>query len=216
MLKYGLAPRALPIIRPTYFDGKQEIGGVVFRRLFQEMRNINGILVETNPAVKDGEQVWLGLLKVASQYGKKFDFIIQHHELEILTDQIPSVQIDLIENKEELKKLLRIAVQSGKNILIHGPIGTDLSNIEELGGDVFTITQQVFVIHQRNEKHLIKQCPNQEDRITHKSCQALHLSRRYYRKKLKADKLSAALEKFKNNKFTLFIHEPEGSNTDIP
>ena len=209
VFKYGLAPRAVPIMRPTYFNDKQEIGGVIFRRLFQDMKKINGILVETDPTIENGERVWLGLLKVASQYGKKFDFIIQHQELKILTNQIPSVTMDFIENKKEFHNLFLAALQSGKHILIHGPLNTELPHSKSLKGNVFTITQQIFVTHPEDEKYLLEQCPNKKDRVIHKGCQALHLSRRYYRKKLRIDRLAAALEKFKNSKFTLFIHEPK-------
>lgn len=201
VLKYGITPRALAIIKPTYFDKKQEIGAVIFRRLFQDMKQINGILVETDPSIRDGEDVWLGLLKVASLYGKKMDFIIQHHELKTLTDRIPSVRMDLIKHKKEVRRLLVSALQSKKNVLIHGPIETPLKDL-----NLLTITQQTFVVHPKDEESL--QCPDQGDKTTHKSCQALHLSRRYYRKKLKSDRISAALEKFKDNTFTLFIYEP--------
>ena len=34
VFRYGLAPKSLRVIKPTYFEEKEEIGGVLFRRHF--------------------------------------------------------------------------------------------------------------------------------------------------------------------------------------
>ena len=208
VLRYGLAPKSLPIIKPTYFNKKQEIGAVIFRRLFQDMKELDGLLAETSPSIQNGEEVWRGFLKVAAQYGKKFDLIIQHEKLEPLTNYIPLIQMDLIKNNQEFQNLLKQSLQEGQTILIHGPIDTKLPDIKTMGKKIFTLSQQIFATHPSEEKILQESCPESKDKIFHKSCQALHLSKKYYRKNLRRDKLSAALEKFKRNSFTLFIHEP--------
>ena len=233
VFKYGLNPRSLPIIKPTYFDNKQQIGAVIFRRLFQEVRQVRGVFVRTSPNIKNGEDIWRGFFKVAFHHGKKFHLIVQHHDaekgisgatgmMEDLPDGVSYLYMDF-KSKEESERLLKEALRSGQNIFVHG--STDLSEdmnqweLDQWNGDIknyrdikgpgfLTITQQIFVTQPLDEKMILETCPDPRDVITYKGCQALHLSRRYYKKKLRSDRISAALERYKRDELTLFVHEP--------
>ena len=171
---------------------------------------MDGLFVETSPQIRSGEEVWGGLLKVAALYGKQFDVLIQHKGIRGIKARLPIIQMDFIHQSRELELSLKKLFLEGKRVLIHGPTGISWPDIDAIAmkKKILVISQQIFVVHPSEEKQLVEACPNEKDRVFHKSCQALHLSRRSYRKKLERNRMSAALERFKSHSLTLFIHEP--------
>src|SRR4051812_29815498 len=64
-IRYGLRPKAIPVLNATEFAEVPQIGAVIYKRLRQEIRTEQLLLLGSTPELAGYEDLWVGLLKSA-------------------------------------------------------------------------------------------------------------------------------------------------------
>jgi hypothetical protein len=120
-IRYGLRPKAIPVMNATEFAEAPQIGAVIYKRLRQEVRTEHVILLGSTPEFDGYADVWTGLLKTAAADQVQVTTLFQREGLkapELNGLEIIPFNEGMIHSGDFLK-LVRQRVQAGKLVVIH-------------------------------------------------------------------------------------------------
>jgi hypothetical protein len=205
----GYQPPPDKVMRPTNFLKPEEIGAVLARRYWQEVRTEPVVVLGLSPFVQSGRDIWSGFLRTTFALGIKFDryFILK---------SLPPLLHNTTEPKFELFswEVAEAALKNGQRIVVyHLATDAEVKEFVERLGKGLVLLQARLAVNQSGEAFINPACTESDHAkwraSAQLSCNALEISRRYYRKKLSPDKLIATLEKQGPLKQILYVHEPE-------
>src|SRR5690606_29875969 len=79
--KWGLNPRPVPIMDPSFFDAPEELGVVLYRRFFVEVEETPVLLWGVEPQTRQHLEVVAGFVKAAKAAGVPMARIVLDEEL---------------------------------------------------------------------------------------------------------------------------------------
>lgn len=213
-IKFGVAPKPIPLIKATEFENPKEIGVLVYRRLLQDIREQPIVIVGSLTSIPFYKEIWDGFLLVAQQDHRPFDKIYLSQGI-AEPIRLKGMQIELWEGEGEQ------TLPHDKKIIIHGPVNWsshfyDHSLVKRLEAErkrpILTITLNKFVVSREQLEMLQPPCPDDEDPdapidfTEQLNCAAERISKDHFRKKLDPDKSWMALYRFGLKDYILFVY----------
>jgi hypothetical protein len=198
-IRYGLRPKAIPVMNATEFAEYQEVGAVVYRRLRQDVRNERVVLLGSSPGQED---VWKGFLKTALADGIKIDV------LETFSDE-------MLRNGQ-LVQQIKAGLKPGHLVVVQGPtaqishmIRDSLSRMldETLQRPVLAISTLALTLKPEDQSALQTECVNAQKKAnTRIECAKWRVGKILLKKKFDNGRIWAVMEQHGLKEFLIFIH----------
>lgn len=220
-LRYGVAPRPVPLIKATEVSSIKEAGVLSYRRMRQEVRSKNIVVAGLNPLVPNYVDFWQGFVLASRDDGSRYDKVLTSPELPLfLESKVMEIEEsdDLIQtglglNSKETKTLLYTDFNSSTHLN-----DESLSSaFEKVQKDAVIITQHRFWPTREMTKGAALNCDDQnppEDVFAKLDCLAEFVSRQHFRKNLDPSKSYVALYRFGRQDYVVFYHQgsPQKAN----
>ncbi len=200
-IRYGLRPKAIPVMGATEFQDLEQIGYVLYKRLRIDIRNERLIVLGVN--APEDASVWQGLVSAAQSDGER-----------AVAFADPEKDGPSFEDK------VRAGIKSGQLVVVLGKT-SDVSHLVEgnlpkrlekvVGHPVFAISTVPFVVNPEDYEGLQSKCleaTEQAAPLRKLECAAQKISRKNLKKKLSPKKIWAAMEQHGMKEYLLFIHRP--------
>lgn len=221
-IRYGLRPKPIPVMNPTSFERREQIGIVVYKRLRQNIRSERLVLLGGSMDVNGNAEVWSGLLQAAAADKERIVVFSPDKELPLA----PSEQVEIVPYTEEafmsgeLVQQAHQRLESGRLVILIATtpqvshlVSHSLSQQldHKMGHPVLSVSSLKFVLDDEALSEMEPEClePSAEkDAVRRLSCAASRVSRKYSKKKLAADKIWAVMERHGLKEYLIFIHQP--------
>ncbi len=220
-IRYGLRPKPVPVLNPTQFTQLNEIGVVLYKRLYQSIRTERMVVLGSSEEVKDYEQVWTGLAASALADKEKLVFFVregmkpptQAEGADIVTfteAQVKSGELfQEVSNRLARKQL--VIVHSWTNEVTHLVKDSISQKIDPvIRHPVLAISTLRFAIDAADVSSLQPQCLDalEEDGQKKLKCAAYKVARKFLKKRLDAAHIWAVAERHGLKEYLVFIHQP--------
>lgn len=228
-IRYGLRPKAIPVLNPTSFEKWEEIGVVMYKRLRQNIRTERVVLLGSSEDVKESDQIWLGLLRAAHADREKLVVFYRQGTALLNADQLAdSATFDepaLLDGKlvEDVRKRLKagqLVVVRGLTRevthLVDGSLSRQLD--KAVRHPVLSISTMPLAINKTEQDNLQPQCLDASEDPTglrRLGCAAQKVARKFAKKKLSPEKIWAVAERHGLKEYLVFVYEPT-ITPDVP
>lgn len=225
ILRFGYEPAPQMVMKPSFFNGPEDLGRVVYRRFYAPIEQTK-LLVFGVPAKPDWHRgVVQGLLKAAADEGKPFERIVADPQMPVLDlNGLPLAEISVVpmntDTQSEFREAIAMARKSGKRTLVYVPgfFSTHLlpmnpmERYEKASGEhLFSITSAPLSLQPSEEFNVDPPCVGSERDANGTSklgCAIMSASRGFYRKKIKADRYVAIMNSPRPDDYLLMIAAP--------
>jgi hypothetical protein len=221
LLRYGVGPRPIGIMKPTEFERGEQIGAVVYRRLRQDFRNESRVVLGVQPATESHLDMISGFLRTAAAEGGAYDVLILDPRLPGPRG-IPPLQVmsfDLNKDAEQIANVLKVYHRENKRVVLVTANHFSTHLIKEnpihrletiLQKPILAISLTQLALRRDEERKLEPPCVGGAHNVQGTAplgCAILRQSQRLYRKNLtpKAEIL-ATMEQHGLTDYLLFIH----------
>jgi hypothetical protein len=184
------------VLNPTNFDKPEQLGAVIFRRFWQEIRDEKILIVGSSPFLRDYDRVWRVFLQVAAKENITFGRVFAQADLR-----------DLGVKAEPLDwEAVQVALAGPDRILVH------LVSTDEMLNEAQTRTMRGLILFQdllpvkAEAIQLLQSRCGENDKAI--ACVALKALSHGKKRKFSVDKLTAVVEKHGRREHYLFVHEP--------
>jgi hypothetical protein len=216
-IRYGLRPKAIPVMNATEFEQSPQIGAVIYKRLRQEIRTERVLLLGSTPELQDYEQIWTGLVKTALADQVKIPAVFQHEGLKALEieghfETIPFS--DHMVQSGELVTLIKEKQAAGQLVIVHDA-STEVSHLMKaslsraldsaLGHPVLSLSALWLTLKPEELESLQTQCLGGESEMRIE-CAEWRVGKILLKKKVADGKIWAVLERHGLKEYLVFIH----------
>ena len=199
MIKLGVKPEPVVIMKPSYFKSPSEIGAVVFRHFYAAIEDKRFVVFGLPPQPKFHQEILHGFIQAAIDEKRPFDIVLMESEMPDLDfSAFPSLAVQKVvtntEDQTELLSQIQNLRKNGKRVLLytasvlssHLLLGNPINRIEkELGGEnLFSISSGPLAVRAEQEFEIDPPCVGTERDTSGTSnlgCAILFASRYYYR-----------------------------------
>lgn len=221
-IRYGLRPKPIPVMNPTSFERREQIGIVVYKRLRQNIRSERLVLLGGAPDVIGNAEIWSGLLQAAAADKERIVVFSPDRDLPLA----PSEQVEIVPYSEEafqngtLVELAHERLASGRLVILIATtsqvshlVSRSLSQQldRKMGHPVLSVSSLKFVLDEEGINEMEPEClePSADkDAMRRLSCAASRVSRKYSKKRLAREKIWAVMERHGLKEYLIFIHQP--------
>ena len=217
-IRYGLRPKPIPVLNPTEFTEAPQIGAVVYKRLRQEIRAEEVMLLGSTSELQDYQEVWAGLLKTALANQVKVDVIFQREGLQSpLGDLIEVIPFsEGMIHSGDLVNLVKARMRAGHLVVIHGAtlavshlIKDSLSRGIDAASQrpVLSISVLALSLKPEEQDALQTQCLSVEtDYNMRIECAEARVGKALLKKKILPGKIWAVMERHGLKEYLIFVH----------
>lgn len=199
-IRYGLRPKAIPVLNATQFSGLEEIGGVLYKRLRNDIRTERVIVLGSFS--KEDDPIWKGLIQAAQADGER---TIEFLERDTEGDALLKV-------KESLKAGQLVIVEGSTSDVSHLVEGSLSKRLEKVvGTPVLSISTLGLVISTEDYEGIQSRCldaTEQKSGMVKLECAAQKVARKNLKKKLAPERIWAVMERHGLKEYLLFVHRP--------
>lgn len=223
VFKFGVGPKPVGIIKPSFFENAREIGAVTYRRLYDPLGRQDLVAFGVTPDVPEHKAVVEGFLATALVENRPIEVVFQE-------DRLPQVDVPLgtevvkfrFENEAALAEQIRARTQAGKRVLIyttnifssHLVKGNPIHRLEQYWGKpVYAISTVGIAVRRGQQFTPDPPCVGSErdgQGTAGLGCAAVLKGRTLYRKKLDPTRLIALMDQRGISDFLLFVNIPKG------
>lgn len=211
----GIEPKPLLKIKPNSFQRHEEIGAVVYRRLRQEARESDVLILGSAPWVADYQKVWRGFLLAGQDDGLQARPFFEQEGLTSAAIKKPGFdqpsKVDLLgggaADVSEPRFLGHFLFQQSSHFFDKS-VAQILVNKQK---SYLAITILPFVVAKHQLDRLYPGCDPDEipsGSLNQMGCAARRASQTYLRKKLDPKKIWAVLEQHGQRDLLLFVYQP--------
>ena len=222
-IRYGLRPKPIPVLNPTSFAQLKQIGVVIYKRLHQNVRAERLVVLGSDQAVKDYDQVWSGFTESALADKEKLVFVREGMKSQFLpagAEVIRFTEQQLL-NGEFFQDIAR-RLQKKQLVVVHSwaPEVTHLvkNSLSQrldpvVHHPVLSVSALRFAIDQAEVDQLQPQCLDATatagaDGLERLRCAAYKVARKFLKKQLDGQLIWAVAERHGLKEYLLFIHQP--------
>lgn len=225
VLRFGIGPKPVGIIKPSFFDHPREIGAVTYRRLYDPLGRQNLVVFGVSPDVPEHRAVVEGFLLTAAAEHRPIEVIFQEEELTPI--EVPPgaevISFRFNEGEAALAERVRAYTDAGKRVLLYSANvltshlikGTTIHRFEKYWGKpAYTISMVGISVRRERPMKLDPPCVGSErdgQGTAALGCAAMVKGRTLYRKKLDDSRLIALMDQRGYADFLLFVSVPKSS-----
>lgn len=204
-IRYGLRPKAIPIMNLTQVQDPEQLGADIYKRLRQNVRADRVILLGSGQGMGDEDvKIWAGFIK-AAQADKE---TIQ----ELSLKDMPPEKEETIKRIKELTSAAKLVVVRGMTPEVSHLVENSWSKIldKQFKHPVLSIATLRLGISQTDMEDFQTQCLDATDDSGHRKldCAAQRVTRKNLKKKPDPTKAWAVMERHGLKEYLLFIHRP--------
>lgn len=204
-IRYGLRPKAIPIINLTQFEDPEQIGLAIYKRLRQNVRADRVILLGSSQGMaEEDEKIWAGFIKAAQADKETIE--------ELSLKDMPPDKEETIKQIKGLTAARKLVVVRGLTPEVSHLVDNSWSRIldKHFKHPVLSIATMRLGISLADADDLQTQCLDASDDDGHRKldCAAQRVTRKNLKKKPAPDKIWAVMERHGLKEYLLFIHRP--------
>jgi hypothetical protein len=190
--------RPTPILKASNFQEPEELGAVIFRRFWNEVRQAPVIVLGSSKQIKNYDRVWKGFLAVAKEYRIEFFHVYSAESLASLTEN---------DEKLDLGKL-KTGLSLEKPVIVHVGSSTQTwEQLKDLHPQALILFLTRLPLDVEEEKIIEKNCVQiQGFDIT---CQSAQVLTSRQRKRLNPAQHVAAIEKLFDRLHLVYVYEAQ-------
>jgi hypothetical protein len=185
------------ILNPTNFEKPEQIGAIVFRRFWQEIRDGKLVILGSSPFLKNYDSVWGGFLSVAKNEGVKFSQVFSQAGLRPITQTDQPLDWEKVQLALVGEGRVLVQVASTDQML-------EESNGRTLAGLI--LFQDLLPVTDSEKQILANRCTTEKIKTT--ACIAKESLSHGKRKRYDPKQLTSVIEKHGERFHLLLIHEP--------
>jgi hypothetical protein len=219
-IRYGLRPKPIPVMNATAFQQAEEIGAVIYKRLRQEVRAEQALVLGSDPDLKDYPEIWTGFLKAAVADNVKIEAFFERESLSLpwVMDGWPVVPFAPAKIASgELFNNVKARVGPGHLVVIHGPTD-DVSHLTRdslsrgldaaLQHPVLSISSVRLNLKPEEDEALQLRCVSAlpGDPAARLDCAQARVSKILRKKKLEESPLWAVVERDGLKEYLVFVY----------
>jgi hypothetical protein len=222
VLRFGINPRPVDLMKPSFFKEPREIGAVTYRRLYDPLGRENLIVFGVTPAEPSHRQIIEGFLLTAAAENRPIHVVLKEPQLEALSAPAGTEVIEQQFNSEPaaLVEQVRSYTSQGKRVLIytastlssHMVPNNPVQRFEALWGKpVFAISTVGIALSAGQETRVDPPCVGSErdgQGTAKLGCAALLKTRALYRKRLDESRFVALMDQRGRSDLLMFVYVP--------
>ncbi len=222
VIMFGVGPRPVGFIKPSFFDHPREIGAVAYRRLYDPLGRQDLVAFGVTPGVAEHRDVVAGFLATALAEKRPIEVVFQEDRLPALdapsgTEVVPF----RFEDEAALAERVRAYTRGGKRVLIyttnvftsHLVKGNPIHRLERhWGKPIYAISTVGIAVRREQEFKPDPPCVASErdgQGTADLGCAAVLKGRTLFRKKLDPARLIALMDQRGVSDFLLFVNVPK-------
>jgi hypothetical protein len=203
-IRYGLRPKPVPVMNPTQFETPEQIGVVVYKRLRQNVRADQLVILGSSHGEQEEDsKIWDGFAKEAAAEGGNVETI--------QSSEVGGDKAALFKKVDDGLKAKKLVIVRGLTPEVSHLTQNSLSREldRQRKHPVLSISIMRLAINKADTDDLQTQCLNTDDESGRKlDCAAQKVARKYLKRKLEADKLWAVMERHGLKEYLVFVHRP--------
>ena len=213
-VRYGVAPRAIPLIKPTEVESIQSAGVLAYRRMRQDLRASSLMVSGSLPLIAGYESFWQGFHLAANEDKAQYNEIFYTHGLKLFKE---SGLVDSQEIQELYTKDLPSLITKPRSLVYtHSLISSHFaeqglsSQLEKEKTKAVLITLHPFLVTRDQVKKKNNRCdemPEDASVISKLDCVAERVSRQSYKKNLDPSKSYVALYRYGRQDYVAFYYQ---------
>ncbi|MCM2282286.1 MAG: hypothetical protein NDI61_10625 [Bdellovibrionaceae bacterium] len=222
VLRFGVGPRPIGMIKPSFFDHPQEIGAVTYRRLYDPLGRQNLVAVGVSPDIPEHRAVVEGFLLTAAAEKRPIEVVFQEEQLPPIAVP-PGTQVVTFrfnDREDVIAERIREFTSAGKRVLLysaniltsHLVKGNTIHRFEQAWGQpVYSISMVGISVRRDHQVKLDPPCVGSErdgQGTASLGCAAMAKGRTLFRKKLDNSRLIALMDQHGVADFVLFVSIP--------
>lgn len=223
--KYGMGPKPIPQINSSAFEEPEQIGAVAYRRLRQVIRESGVIILGSSPFLQNSDRIWTGFIRTAQADGVKFLGLVEQEGLNPILKISPlfgkfkavdlrqSTEIEALNEAKPMAPLiLHLASASSAHLVNPDEL---LAFRGQVSSPVTAISLTSYVVARDQLEQVLPPCPEGATQPAGQewvSCAAVRVSKKFFRKNISKEKLSAVMEQVGQRDYLLYVHEPREKN----
>lgn len=220
-IRYGLRPKPIPIMKPTYFGSLEEMGVVTYRRLRQQIRSEKIIILGTDFTSPENQDVWKGLIKAALDDKVRIQTVMYDEKNPPIEyfNKFTNLEFGALSDKDFKTILLNSRRRDGLLVILttnhdssHLYKGSLTKKLESSAlGPIFSLSQTSLILNKEQLETLSQSCADLDpnDFLSRMDCIIFRFSRQHQRRKLDVEKLYGAVERYGLKEYLMFIHPPQ-------
>lgn len=215
-LKYGVAPRPIPLIKPSEVSSLEEAGVLVYRRMRQNIRESQVILAGSLPIFADYPEFWQGFVLAAREDKAGIEKIFTTTDLNLFKES--QLFSKTFMSLEEMQNMVGSSMALTRRTLFYVPStesshvnGQSLSKLfDKKRVNKVSITLHKFHTNKNNHSFEKLNCENKKNSFLHRlDCLGRGVTIYGSRKKLNAKKSYVALYRYGLSDYVAFWHMAE-------
>lgn len=223
IIKFGVGPKPVGIIKPSFFEHPREIGAVTYRRLYDPLGRQELVAMGVSPEVVEHRAVIEGFLATAQAEKRPIEVVFEEERLAPL--EVPAgtevVKFNFGQNEALLAEQIRAYTKNGKRVLLysaniltsHLVKGNPIHRLGQAWGKpVYSISMMGIGLRREQEFKPDPPCVGSErdgQGTANLGCAALLKGRTLFRKKLDTTRLIALMDQRGLVDFLLFVSLPK-------
>ncbi|MEO0335213.1 MAG: hypothetical protein AAF202_02395 [Pseudomonadota bacterium] len=213
-VRYGVAPRAIPLIKPTEVESIQAAGVLAYRRMRQDLRASSLLVTGSLPLIPNYEQFWQGFHLAANADNAKYVEVFYSLGLKLFPEA------GLVETQETqdlyFKDLDSLRKQGRSLIYTHSLLSSHFvqeglsQQLEQSKTKAMVITLHPFLVTREQVKAKNNKCEAMQESasvIYKLDCIAEKVSRLHFKKKLDPSKNYVALFRYGQQDYVAFYYQ---------
>lgn len=226
VLRYGIGPKPIGIMKASFFDRPAEVGAVIYRRLYDPLGREPVVVFGVTPDVVEHRGIVEGFVATAAAEKRPIQVVFKERGLEEglrVPDGTEVVAIAFNEDPTDLVEQVRQRVNQGQRVLVytasvlssHLIKGNPMHRFEQVWGKpVLAISTVGISLRREQEFKVDPPCVGSEvdgPGTANLGCAALLKSRQLYRKQLENSRIVALMDQRGGADMLLFVALPKGS-----
>jgi hypothetical protein len=222
ILKFSQAPPPKDIMKPSFFDRPEEVGAVVYRRLYGDMGQNDVVLFGVRPNDISHQKLVEGFLATSVQEKLPITVVFRESHLEVPAVPPGTEVIDFEFNSDQsaLTEKVRAQTAQGKRVLLYtaNTLSSHLiknNPVERFeaawGKPVFTISSVDVALRREQEQPNDPPCVGSErdgQGTAALGCAALLKGRSFYRKNIDVSRIVALMDQRGEKDLLLYLSLP--------
>lgn len=200
-IRYGLRPKPIPVLNPTVFQDSRELGGVIYKRLKQNIRAERVVLLGSQS--EEDQAIWAGLLQGAEADREK---LVTFRPEDV---KAPTFVTDIAQKIKAGQLIVIFGDTAEISHLVEGSLSKQID--KAVRHPVLSISSLRLAVDPAEYDNIQTQCLDAsagKSASQRLDCAAQRVARKFLKRRLAPEKMWAVMERHGLKEYLLFVHRP--------